>query len=114
LIGFYECARASNPIAVNTDGTLSRITNWSSLSEQERVVAAKRVAARNKERLAVLQRAEAAGGAPTLLDGGGVAVGVPPLAAPAATTGDVPSAAPAEAATADRPDGSAAAATAES
>lgn len=43
---------------MNEDGTLSRITNWENLSEGERVVARRRIAARNKERLDRLRGGE--------------------------------------------------------
>ena len=39
------------PVVVNTDGTLSRITNWAELSEQEQAVSKRRIAKRNIERL---------------------------------------------------------------
>ena len=44
---------------VNEDGSLSRITNWSGLSDHEREVAKRRIAKRNKERLDALKAAEA-------------------------------------------------------
>ncbi|KAJ7619449.1 hypothetical protein FB45DRAFT_930816 [Roridomyces roridus] len=40
------------PMVVNSDGTLSRISNWSSLSELERERTLRVLAARNKIRLA--------------------------------------------------------------
>ncbi|ORY40206.1 hypothetical protein BCR33DRAFT_372379 [Rhizoclosmatium globosum] len=46
------------PIVVNTDGTMSRISNWEGLSEGERKTALRVVAKRNKERLAVLAAQE--------------------------------------------------------
>ena len=39
------------PVVVNTDGTLSRITNWEQMSESERAVVKRRIAKRNVERL---------------------------------------------------------------
>jgi hypothetical protein len=44
------------PIIVNSDGTTSRIVNWASLTERERQVALRRIAARNKERAAQLSQ----------------------------------------------------------
>lgn len=38
------------PIIVNTDGTLTRIANWGALTEQERQVALRRIAKRNRAR----------------------------------------------------------------
>ncbi|XRB03778.1 hypothetical protein NFJ02_18g31330 [Pycnococcus provasolii] len=43
------------PVIVGTDGTLSRIANWNELSEREQAVALRRIAKRNRERLAALQ-----------------------------------------------------------
>jgi hypothetical protein len=45
---------ALGPIIVNSDGTTSRIVNWANLTERERQVALRRIAARNKERAAQL------------------------------------------------------------
>ncbi len=45
---------ALGPIIVNSDGTTSRIVNWVNLTERERQVALRRIAARNKERAAQL------------------------------------------------------------
>jgi hypothetical protein len=42
------------PVVVNTDGTLSRISNWASMSPSEQALTAKRIAARNQDRLAKL------------------------------------------------------------
>ena len=39
------------PVVVNSDGTLSRITNWERMDEREREVAKRRIAKRNIERL---------------------------------------------------------------
>ena len=39
------------PVVVNSDGSLSRITNWPTMSEQERQTALKLIAKRNKKRL---------------------------------------------------------------
>ena len=39
------------PVVVNSDGTLSRITNWPELSEPEQQVTKRRIAKRNIERL---------------------------------------------------------------
>jgi len=39
------------PVVVNTDGTISRITNWDRMSEAEREVAKRRIAKRNVERM---------------------------------------------------------------
>lgn len=44
------------PIIVNTDGTLTRIANWGALTEQERQVALRRIAKRNRERRAQLEQ----------------------------------------------------------
>ena len=46
------------PLIVNSDGSLRRIANWQSLSEGEREVALRRVAKRNRERLAKLEEEE--------------------------------------------------------
>lgn len=43
------------PLIVAADGSLRRIANWQALSEGERQVALRRLAKRNKERLAGLQ-----------------------------------------------------------
>jgi hypothetical protein len=43
------------PMIVNSDGTISRISNWHRLSEDEQKVALRRIGKRNRERLAVLQ-----------------------------------------------------------
>lgn len=52
------------PAIVGEDGTLRRIANWDRLSDQEKKVAWRRIAARNNQRLAVLRAQEdAAGGA---------------------------------------------------
>ena len=42
---------AMGPVVVNTDGTLSRITNWDRMEEQERDVVKRRICKRNVERL---------------------------------------------------------------
>mmetsp|Transcript_26025 Transcript_26025/g.59106 ORF Transcript_26025/g.59106 Transcript_26025/m.59106 type:complete len:139 (-) Transcript_26025:167-583(-) len=39
------------PVVVNTDGTLSRITNWDRMSSEEQAVAKRRISKRNVERL---------------------------------------------------------------
>jgi len=49
---------ALGPIVVNENGSLSRITNWDALSEREREVAKRRIAKRNKERLAALKASD--------------------------------------------------------
>ena len=41
------------PVVVNTDGTLSRITSWHRMTDDERRVAKRRIAKRNVERLKV-------------------------------------------------------------
>ncbi len=41
------------PVVVNTDGTLSRITNWHRMSDEEQCVAKRKIAKRNVERLKV-------------------------------------------------------------
>ena len=41
------------PVVVNTDGTLSRITNWHRMSDEEQSVAKRKIAKRNVERLKV-------------------------------------------------------------
>ena len=46
------------PIIVNTDGTLTRISNWGDMSEGERQTALRRIARRNKERTEQLRRLE--------------------------------------------------------
>ena len=45
------------PVVVNTDGTLSRITNWDRMSEQEQEVAKRRISKRNVERLRAFHEA---------------------------------------------------------
>ena len=42
---------AMGPVVVNSDGTLSRITNWERMEETERAVVKKRICKRNIERL---------------------------------------------------------------
>lgn len=44
--------------AVNEDGTLSRIMNWSKMTDREREVTQRRIAKRNKDRLDRLRAAE--------------------------------------------------------
>jgi hypothetical protein len=39
------------PVVVNTDGTLSRITNWARMTKEEQDVTKRRIAKRNVERL---------------------------------------------------------------
>lgn len=46
------------PLIVGVDGGLGRIANWGSLTEAEQQVALRRLARRNKERLAALQEAQ--------------------------------------------------------
>jgi hypothetical protein len=46
------------PVVVNDDGSLSRITNWSKLTEREREVTQRRIAKRNAERLERLRAKE--------------------------------------------------------
>lgn len=46
------------PIVVGVDGTMSRISNWTALSERERETALRRLAKRNKERLEALKSGE--------------------------------------------------------
>ena len=67
-------------LAVNTDGTLSRIENWLTLTEREQALAMRRVAKRNQERLATL-RAAGSEATPLVLSAGGVFVGVLPASA---------------------------------
>jgi len=43
------------PIVVNTDGTLSRISNWLGMTASERALTLKRLKKRNGERLAKLK-----------------------------------------------------------
>ena len=43
------------PVVVNSDGTLSRITNWDRMDEREKGVAKRRIAKRNIERLRSFQ-----------------------------------------------------------
>ena len=50
-IGASMKLESLGPVVVNTDGTLSRISNWDQLSEREKEVAKRRVAKRNQERL---------------------------------------------------------------
>ena len=52
-----ECVKLDKlgPMIVNTDGTLSRIANWSALTEVERDRSLRLIAKRNKQRLAALQ-----------------------------------------------------------
>ena len=45
------------PVIVNTDGTLSRITNWEQLSEQEKDATKRRISKRNVERLKAFHEA---------------------------------------------------------
>mmetsp|Transcript_4396 Transcript_4396/g.12339 ORF Transcript_4396/g.12339 Transcript_4396/m.12339 type:complete len:110 (-) Transcript_4396:117-446(-) len=47
------------PVIVNSDGTISRITNWDIMTEHEKKVALKRIAKRNNERKEALATAEA-------------------------------------------------------
>ena len=42
---------AMGPVVVNTDGTLSRITNWEHMEDSEREVVKRRICKRNVERL---------------------------------------------------------------
>jgi hypothetical protein len=44
------------PIVVNPDGTLRRITNWLKMTKREQDVALRRIAKRNKKRLAALAK----------------------------------------------------------
>lgn len=46
------------PIIVNTDWTLTRISNWGNMSEGERQTALRRIAKRNNERTEQLRRLE--------------------------------------------------------
>jgi predicted Fe-S protein YdhL (DUF1289 family) len=46
------------PIVVGVDGTMSRISNWTALSERERETALRRLAKRNNERLEALKSGE--------------------------------------------------------
>ena len=43
----------THAVVVNTDGTLSRITNWDRMEDSEREVAKRRICKRNIERLKV-------------------------------------------------------------
>lgn len=52
------------PLIVTSNGSLRRISNWAQLSEAERKVALRRLASRNRERLATLQEQQAAAAAP--------------------------------------------------
>lgn len=45
------------PMVVNTDGTLSRITNWENMTEFEQKNTLRIISKRNKERLAALKAA---------------------------------------------------------
>ena len=49
------------PMVVNTDGTLSRITNWGNMAEIERINTLRIITKRNKERLEALRRARGEG-----------------------------------------------------
>lgn len=51
------------PLIVTSNGALRRISNWAQLSEAERKVALRRVASRNRERLATLEEQQAASAA---------------------------------------------------
>jgi predicted Fe-S protein YdhL (DUF1289 family) len=46
------------PMVVNSDGTLRRITNWDSMTKQEQANTLRLISARNKKRLAALQKNE--------------------------------------------------------
>lgn len=46
------------PIIVNTDGTLSRIPNWNSLTSHEQTNTLRLIAKRNKTRMSLLQQQE--------------------------------------------------------
>jgi hypothetical protein len=52
-----SCPARPPPAAVNSDGSLSRITNWHRLSEEERAATTRRVAVRNARRLEELRAA---------------------------------------------------------
>ena len=45
------------PMVVNTDGTLSRITNWEAMTEMEQKNTLRIISKRNKDRLAALKAA---------------------------------------------------------
>ena len=47
------------PVIINIDGTTRRISNWKLLSKMEQERTWKRIAKRNKERLAVLEKKQA-------------------------------------------------------
>ena len=47
------------PIIINADGTTRRITNWHGLIPAERSTALRRIAARNKDRIAALKKQHA-------------------------------------------------------
>ena len=49
---------AMGPVVVNDDGSLSRISNWSKLTERERETTQRRIAKRNAERLERLRATE--------------------------------------------------------
>ena len=44
------------PMIINSDGTISRIPNWTQLSPQEQQTALRRIAARNKQRIDSLKQ----------------------------------------------------------
>jgi len=46
------------PVVVNSDGTISRITNWDTLSARERETALRRISKRNNERKEQLLQAD--------------------------------------------------------
>ena len=43
------------PIIINTDGTTTKISNWSNMTQQERDTAIRLIAARNKKRVEILK-----------------------------------------------------------
>lgn len=47
------------PVVINENGTISRITNWASMSKQEQENTQRVIAKRNAKRLAVLEKMEA-------------------------------------------------------
>jgi len=50
------------PMVVNTDGTLSRITNWETMAEIEKKNTLRIITKRNKQRLEALKSARGEGG----------------------------------------------------
>ncbi len=56
---FKDCYKiyAFGPIVINTDGTLGRVSNWSTMTETEQASAFRLLCARNKRRVEALRAA---------------------------------------------------------